>query len=457
MPIDPSRLRACEATLQELSGDVSVLDDERRLKALIAAVHRAGRKRAKTVAREAAPGRRSTQRRCYVCKERIAKPDRDNPALCPTCGEEARRERDLAADLTGRTALVTGGRVRVGFAVALRLLRAGASVLVTTRFPRDAARRYAAEPDFAEWADRLSVHALDLRDLAAAERFAADVVRRGPLDVLVNNAAQTVRRPPGYYRALAAAEADDAGLPPAIAAVLAGVDHHRPTPRPRLPAPPTGAAPERSGEALPAARSSAAPSSAIRALTPLLPGDGGEHERSFLPGDLDDVGGRADLRSENSWTARLDAVHPVEWLEALVVNLSAPAALLRGLRPALDASPHARRFVINVTSEEGRFARPSNSAVHPHTNAAKAGLNMLTRTLAAEWARDGIYLCGVDPGWVSDQRPTPVAAADKVPFVPPVPPADAAARVLDPVCRGLTDPDLPPHGVLLKDFRPVPW
>src|SRR5262249_42098691 len=128
-------------------------------------------------------------------------------SLCPECAELNWSKRGQECDLSGRVALVTGGRVKIGFAVALRLLRAGATVHVTTRFPRDAAGRFAAEADFATWSDRLRLHGLDLRALTEVERFADELCDRlARLDVVVNNAAQTVRRPAAYYREMVARE-----------------------------------------------------------------------------------------------------------------------------------------------------------------------------------------------------------------------------------------------------------
>ena len=128
-------------------------------------------------------------------------------ALCPTCAALNYEKRFQTADLHGRVALVTGARVKIGYHAALKLLRAGATVVATTRFPHDAARRYAAEPDFADWRDRLHVHGLDLRHSPSVEIFCSQLGRElARLDLLVNNACQTVRRPPGFYEHLVAFE-----------------------------------------------------------------------------------------------------------------------------------------------------------------------------------------------------------------------------------------------------------
>src|SRR4030095_9785706 len=111
------------------------------------------------------------------------------------------------ADLSGRVALLTGGRVKIGYQAGLKLLRAGAYLIVTTRFPRDSAARYAAEPDFAEWGDRLEIYGLDLRHTPSVEAFCREMLAtRERLDFIINNACQTVRRPPDFYAHMMAGE-----------------------------------------------------------------------------------------------------------------------------------------------------------------------------------------------------------------------------------------------------------
>src|SRR4051794_20733583 len=140
-------------------------------------------------------------RHCYVCKRPYAAVHPFYDQLCRDCGDLNYRKRTETADLEGRVALLTGGRVKIGYQAGIKLLRCGARLIVTTRFPRDAAARYAAEPDFADWGDRLEVFGLDLRHTPSVEAFCAHLVAsRERLDFIVNNACQTVRRPPAFYR-----------------------------------------------------------------------------------------------------------------------------------------------------------------------------------------------------------------------------------------------------------------
>ena len=144
------------------------------------------------------PARESVElQHCYVCKQKYRRIHHFYDQMCPACGEFNFHKRTETADLTGRVALLTGGRVKIGYQAGLKLLRAGASLIVTTRFPRDSAARYAEEPDFGEWGHRLEVFGLDLRHTPSVEAFCQQLVAtRERLDFIVNNACQTVRRPP---------------------------------------------------------------------------------------------------------------------------------------------------------------------------------------------------------------------------------------------------------------------
>ncbi|WP_199734236.1 SDR family NAD(P)-dependent oxidoreductase [Micromonospora musae] len=352
---------------------------------------------------------------CYVCKAAYRSVDADYHLMCPDCAQENRVRRHARCDLTGRTAVVTGGRVKIGFHTVLKLLRDGAQVIVTTRFPRDAARRYAAVPDSADWADRLYVHGLDLLDLPATLDFVSLVGQRfGGLDILVNNAAQTLWRPPAYHREVRDAEATPLAGPAARIAV--------------------GAAPARVEPA---------------GLPALL-------AAYFPAGRTDETGQPLDLREVNSWVLRDADVTPHEWLQVHVVNAFAPFLLTSRLRPLMEASPHPQRHVVQVSAMEGSYSRAGKTVRHPHTNMAKASLNMLVRTVAADYLTGGIHMNSVDTGWVTDERPHPSKSHQRAHgFRPPLDVIDGAARIYDPVVRGVHG--APVSGQFLKDYRSVPW
>ncbi|BDH57459.1 hypothetical protein MTP03_23980 [Tsukamurella sp. PLM1] len=137
---------------------------------------------------------------CYICKQPYTRIDAFYHQLCPDCAAFSHAKRDATTDLTGRRALLTGGRAKIGMYIALRLLRDGADLTITTRFPTDAARRFAELADSAEWLDRLHIVGIDLRDPSQVSALADAVAARGPLDIIINNAAQTVRRSPARTR-----------------------------------------------------------------------------------------------------------------------------------------------------------------------------------------------------------------------------------------------------------------
>jgi NAD(P)-dependent dehydrogenase (short-subunit alcohol dehydrogenase family) len=297
-------------------------------------------------------------------------------------------------------------------------------VLVTTRFPRDAARRYAAVADVADWSDRLHIHGVDLLRLDELQGLVSAVGGRWDhLDILVNNAAQTLHRPPAYHREVRAAEYAPLTGAAARIAVTAG---------------------EVAGVAATAGGAGDAAHLPF-ALDALFPA-----------GHLDETGQPLDLRPVNSWVLRDGDVPPYEWLAVHIINAFAPFLLTSRLRPLMAASPHPDRYVVQVTAMEGRYTHPTKTPRHPHTNMAKASLNMLTRTVAGDYTRDGIYMNSVDTGWVTDERPHPQKTAQRESgFRPPLDVVDGAARVYDPIVRGVGGE--PVYGLFLKDYRSADW
>jgi len=398
-------------------------------------------------------------RACYVCKERYHDVDAFYHQLCPTCAAQNHDKRDARTDLSGRRALLTGGRAKIGMHIALRLLRDGAHTTITTRFPNDAVRRFAAMPDSVEWLDRLHVVGIDLRDPAQVIELADSVAAAGPLDILINNAAQTVRRSPQAYALLAEAEAAalPAGPRPEVTtfgrrgeerrAVTAGIEK--------------GATANRSGASEQAVTvpgvSAGHWTPTPEALTALaLTARSASPERIASNQAIDAGGLVPDPHAENSWSQNVDEVDPVELLEVQLCNMTAPFVLVSRLRPALAAANARRKYVVNVSAMEGQFSRGYKGPGHPHTNMAKAALNMLTRTSAQEMLSDGILMTAVDTGWITDERPHPtkMRLAEKG-FHAPLDLVDGAARVYDPIVRGEQGEDL--YGCFLKDYRPAPW
>ncbi|MEP6817102.1 MAG: SDR family NAD(P)-dependent oxidoreductase [Marmoricola sp.] len=393
-------------------------------------------------------------RGCYICKNDYTLVDAFYHWLCPGCAARSHVRRTQVTDLTGRRALLTGGRAKIGMYLALRLLRDGADTTITTRFPHDAVRRFAALEDSADWIDRLTIVGIDLRDLTQVMALADEVAARGPLDILINNAAQTVRRSPGAYSRLVELESvplpTDLVLPemltfdriteahPAAIAGTLGVD----------------AIPHHEGESSQDALSARTAAS----MTALALTAGGASFEAHLAGTAVDAGGLLpDLQSTNSWTQTVDEVDPLELLEVQLCNSTAPFILISRLRPAMRAALARRTHVVNVSAMEGQFSRAYKGPGHPHTNMAKAALNMLTRTSAGEMLEaDGILMNAVDTGWITDERPHQeklrIAAEG---WHAPLDLVDGAARVYDPIVRGEAGEDL--FGHFLKDYEPSPW
>lgn len=383
-------------------------------------------------------------RACYICKQDYTLVDAFYHQLCPDCASMSHEKRDARTDLTGKRALLTGGRAKIGMYIALRLLRDGAHTTITTRFPRDAVRRFSSLPDSADWIHRLKIVGIDLRDPAQVIGLADSVASDGPLEILINNAAQTVRRSPGAYRPLVEAELaplPDGPLPELVTfghtndahplALAQSVSSH-----PIL-APAARTADELTAEAM------AAGSASIERLKTGTAIDAG----GLIP-DEDRI---------NSWTQHVDQVEPLEMLEVQLANMTAPFLLVSRLRSAMAASSARRKYIVNVSAMEGVFGRGYKGPGHPHTNMAKAALNMLTRTSAREmFETDGILMTAVDTGWITDERPhfTKVRLAEEG-FHAPLDLVDGAARVYDPIVRGEAGEDL--FGIFLKDYRKGSW
>ncbi len=325
--------------------------------------------------------------------------------ICPECKELNGKMCSEKADLTGYTAVVTGGRINIGYAVCLRLLRCGARVMAVTRFPYDALDRYSKEPDYSDFCSRLTICGFDLKRADRMDELIGFIKETYPegLDILVNNAAQTIRKAPSYYAALSANE-DKLRLccdstAPAVAEIA---------------------------EELPALFN--------------MPADVAAYETP----------------DHNSWVSKADEISAAELLEVQLINVTAPFLLIGQLKAHMKKSTHKNRFVINVSSVEGRFNHSKKLSRHVHTNMAKASLNMLTHSLADEYAREGIFIYSVDPGWVSNQFPSNYEVSKS--FVPYLSFEDGASRITHPIYMHLNDEKAPDDvGALYKNFVIVPY
>jgi NAD(P)-dependent dehydrogenase (short-subunit alcohol dehydrogenase family) len=394
------------------------------------------------------------ERACYVCKQPYVTMHRYYDSLCDACGDFNYAKREQWADLDGHYALVTGARVKIGYQASLKLLRAGAHVIVTTRFPVDAAGRYSKEPDFPAFRTRLQIHGIDLRHTPSVEIFARFLVERLPrLDYILNNACQTVRRPAGFFQHLLAGEAESAATLPgdwrgplaSHAELLRTLEGSRAHEAGTV----VAAAAQSHGEGL--------VHSAALSQRRYLDEDFRGGETLFPANRYDEDRQQVDLREVNSWRLRLHEVETPELLEVQLVNAVAPYILNARLKPLMLRTPGRHKHIVNVSAMEGQFYRTTKTDKHPHTNMAKAALNMMTRTSAPDFVKDGIHMNAVDTGWVTDEDPA-VHAARKAEqgFAPPLDIIDGAARIVDPIFGGrLTGTHV--WGQFLKDYKPAPW
>ncbi|KAL9964292.1 hypothetical protein ACROYT_G027913 [Oculina patagonica] len=371
----------------------------------------------------------SPSKKCYMCNSEGC-----FDSICDNCHGLNGDMKKVSCDLKGRYAIVTGGRIKIGYETAVRLLRDECFVIVTTRFPVNAVERFSNEKDFSVWKHRLKIARLDLQDMRSINEFLEYVHQNIPhLDILINNAAQTISRPFQYYASLVSDEVkhlqnltkDANNL---IVNKTQALDQFH-----------------------------SVTSTPCRSLP--WKNYGKTNSGDFPEGMKDEHGEQLDTRLRNSWTYNLDEVPLEELLQVLTVNTVGPFILTAKLKPLLKQSPFLRKFVVNVSAMEGQFSRFSKGHRHPHTNMAKAALNMMTRTSGLEYQMDGIYMTAVDTGWVTDERPFHQAQheADMKGFIPPLDCQDGAARVYHPIVHGLNPNNSPYFAVFLKDFKPKNW
>jgi NAD(P)-dependent dehydrogenase (short-subunit alcohol dehydrogenase family) len=397
-------------------------------------------------------------RNCYVCKTSFNKLHHFYDTMCNECGDFNYAKRFQTANVKGQVAVITGSRLKIGYHITLMLLRGGATVIATTRFPVDSALRFSKEPDFMDWGHRLKIHGLDLRHIPSVEIFCNFIEQQyDELDILINNAAQTVRRPAGFYHHLMAnEELPLASLPKFTQELLQ--DHNSclqelallisvASPNQNMPV--TWHGPEPGIGLRASAKLSQIPYSFDKVLVA---------KEVFPEGELDADLQQVDLRNTNSWRLKLGEIETTEMIEVQLVNAVAPFVLCNRLAEVMKKNHTGQKHIINVTAMEGKFHRTFKESRHPHTNMAKAALNMLTHTAAGDLAKQGIFMNAVDTGWVTDEDPAVLAKKkqEEQDFQPPLDIVDGAARVLDPLFDGINTGR---HwaGKFLKDYFPIDW
>ncbi|WP_185206802.1 SDR family NAD(P)-dependent oxidoreductase [Chryseobacterium sp. C3] len=353
---------------------------------------------------------------CYCCNQSYQYAHSFYTRLCPKCADENYEKRFLLADLTGRNVILTGGRVKVGFATALKLLRNGANLVLTTRFPALALETLQQEADYEEWKDRLWIYGLDLRNLKAIQEFVDFYQSKfETLDILINNAAQTIKYPDQYYLPIIRRENE----------MLVEFKNNN---------------------------------KLIPNATPISAEVGkleyAENEETNVA--LTRFGQPVDNRDKTSWNSTLEEISMYELVEVNLINHIAPYFLIKELKPLMKASSFKEKFIVNVTSSEGIFSYNNKTMFHPHTNMTKAALNMMTLTSAKEFEKDQIYMTAVDVGWISTgARESLRKKQFEQGYIPPLDSVDGAARILHPIVEGINGNYF--SGVLLKNYKINDW
>lgn len=353
---------------------------------------------------------------CYCCNQSYRFAHSFYTRLCPKCAEENYEMRFKEVDLTNRNVILTGGRVKVGLATALKLLRSGANLVLTTRFPALALEQLKQEEDYHHWKNRLWIYGLDLRNLKAIQDFIDFYKSNFPsLDILINNAAQTIKYPDEYYLPLVKKENEN---------LIQFSDEKRLIPN----------ATEISKE--------------IKSL------EYAYQEETTVT--LTRFGQPVDNREKTSWNSTLEEVSMFELVEVNLINHIAPYFLIKELKTWMKQSPFQDKFIINVTSSEGIFSYNNKTMFHPHTNMTKAALNMMTLTSGKEFADEHIYMSAVDVGWISTGAKEELRKKQfEQGYIPPLDSVDGAARILHPIIEGSKGNYY--FGVLLKNYKINNW
>ena len=404
---------------------------------------------------------------CYICKEKFSFDNIHSfyGNLCKKCGDYNYSFRTMKLDFTGRIAIVTGGRVKIGYYIATKLLSYGAKVLITSRFPKDTLLKYQKDPEYEKWKNNLIIYPIDFRIFESTIKFVQFINDNFPhVDILINNAAQTIRRTASYYKYLlpvetkALSKEDDKKI----------IKNDFINLQKQLKEDESISNPNTKKEI-------------NNALISLIENKSKEYQE-ILP--LSVIASQIRIMQEksqphvtvmgsdgqpydfskgkNSWNFEFDEIPFQEFTEVQIINTWTPYYLCVKLKPLMMQSPFPDKYIVNVTSVEGIFNHYKRSS-HVHTNMAKAALNMFTRTCGSYLKDIGIYMTCVDTGWVSPMNEmNSLLDKDKKnsyenEFINvPLDELDGAMRVLHPIIEGIKNKNYL-YGILLKDYIKSPW
>ena len=427
--------------------------------------------------------------KCYVCKNYTKELHFFYDSMCFECGLFNYQKRFQKCDLTGKFAVMTGSRIKIGYLISLILLRSGCTLIATTRFPKDALLRFSKEEDFLVWKDRLKIFGLDLRNLTSVKTFCEEMMQTIPqIDFLINNAAQTIRHHPHFYKNLVAIENSEVpedmrnvlnenylcAFPELKKLALENIQEiplvlennmsktlltieNTPNTTDKIPINNSNTMPIISEEDPKQQPNPTQMSQEIN--TKFTIGDTSSNKISqsnsmlsflFPENCLDVNHQQIDLIPKNSWIMTLTEVPFMEFAETQVINSWAPYLLCLYMKPFFLRNPSDNKHIVNVSSMEGRFNK-FKKGYHPHTNMAKASLDMLTRTCGQDFAKDNIYMNSVDTGWVSEMLPL----EHQIQRTVPLDELDGAMRVLDPIFTAMNGKGKV-HSKFFKDYKGIP-
>jgi NAD(P)-dependent dehydrogenase (short-subunit alcohol dehydrogenase family) len=349
--------------------------------------------------------------KCYICNVPTTTTTSHDfyTKMCNLCGIINKIKRDSYINQKGKIALITGGRVKIGYETALRLLRCECQVIITTRFAKDALQRYINEPDHNKWIQNLKIFEADFLSLTDTKNLVNYLFTNYTnIDYLINNAAQTIDRPRDFYNHLLLANPD-------IKLIQQTIINHN-----------------------------------CKLIT-----NNNNCDKIILEQDTnlfplkkyDQFGQQIDLRNSNSWILEIDQINITEFLKVQAVNNITPFVLINQLLPLLKKEKNNYSWIINVSSMEGIFNWKNKSSRHVHTNMAKSSINMMTRTCGDYlYHKYNIVMCAVETGWNNSQFP------NSYEFKTPIDCLDGAMRILDPIFCKLTK-----YGIIYKDYQIYNW
>ena len=400
--------------------------------------------------------------KCYICKEKFTL---DNihkfyGNLCTKCGDHNYSYRTLQLDLSGRIAIVTGGRVKIGYYISTKLLSYGCKVIITTRFPKDSLFKYQQDPDYEKWKDNLIIYPIDFRIFESTIKFINYIKENFThIDILINNAAQTLRRTSSYYNYLLPIETKEVNKE--NDKIIVKEDYVSiQNSNPKI----LDNKPEILNSLIPSENRKNSdfqeilPLSVITSQIKIM-------EEKYQPSvtmmgsdgqPYDFAGGK------NSWNFEFDEIPFQEFTEVQIINAWTPYYLCAKLKPLMEKSPFQDKYIVNVTAVEGMFNHYKRTT-HVHTNMAKAALNMFTRTCGKYLKNIGIYMTCVDTGWVNymDEMTKLIDENEKELFENkftniPLDELDGAMRVLQPIIEGIKNKNYL-YGILLKNYTTSVW